>query len=84
MIIFFILVQVFLVFVTAVGCHNLNPKYLDPDWVDPHDWSSNRDPLHELCPESDACKPCEKTVRSEYLRLVKTIFDPSQFRVGEI
>lgn len=76
-------VQVFLVFSTigfvVVSCRD--HKYLDPQWIDPHDWSKNRDPLDELCPKTEACKPCEKTARSEYLRLVNTIFDPSEFRV---
>lgn len=73
----------FLVILTSgfivVSCRD--HKYLDPQWIDPHDWSSNKDPLHDLCPQNEACKPCEKTARSEYLRLVKTVFDPNQFRV---
>lgn len=79
------LVIVFLVFLMAglavVIAHN--HKYLDPQWIDPHDWSRDRDPLDDLCPPRDTCKPCEKTAQSEYRRLVKTIFDPSQFRLDE-
>lgn len=79
-------VRFFLVFSTIgfVVVAGRNPKYLDPDWKDPHGWSAETDPLAKICPQTDACKPCDQTVRPEYLRLVNTIFDPSAFRVCKI
>lgn len=63
----------------AVSCYD--KRYLDPEWEDPHDWSKDSDPLDNLCPQNDNCEPCEKNAKFEYKRLVKTIFDPTQFRV---
>ena len=62
---------------TAVRCRN--SEYLNPEWVDPHDWTVDKDPLDKLCPQ--AAKPCESSVKSEYLRLVNTLFKPNEFRV---
>lgn len=59
-------------------------QYMNPEWVDPHDWSIDRDPLHKLCPQTEACKPCENTAKGEYLRLVNSLFDPKEFRVSKI
>lgn len=64
----------------AVRCRN--NEYLNPEWVDPHDWTIDRDPLDKLCPQTQACKPCENTAKSEYLRLVNSLFNPSEFRVS--
>lgn len=57
--------------------------YMNPEWVDPHSWSTDKDPLAQLCPQSEPCKPCEKDARPEYLRLVNTLFNPNEFRVRE-
>lgn len=57
-------------------------EYLNPEWIDPHAWSNDQDPLSKLCPKSEPCKTCEKDAKTEYLRLVNTLFDPSQFRVS--
>lgn len=79
----FILFTVFLVFLliggTIVRCRN--NEYLNPDWVDPHDWKGDRDPLQQLCPQTQKCEPCEHTAKSEYLRLVNSFFDENKFRV---
>lgn len=64
---------------TAVTCRN--KEYLNPDWVDPHDWSVDKDPLDNLCPQTQACKPCENSAKPEYLRLVNSLFNPKEFRV---
>lgn len=66
---------------TVVRSHK--NEYLNPEWVDPHDWTKDKDPLQKLCPQSDLCKPCEKTFKSEYLRLVNSLFNPSEFRVRD-
>lgn len=61
-----------------VKSHN---QYMNPEWEDPHDWSADRDPLHKMCPQNSPCKPCENTVKTEYMRLVNSLFDPNEFRV---
>lgn len=76
----FVLFAAFLVFLsigcTAVRCRN--NEYLNPDWVDPHDWKSDQDPLQQLCPQT---QPHEHSAKSEYLRLVNSFFNPDEFRV---
>lgn len=54
---------------------------MNPEWVDPHDWTVQKDPLQKLCPKSEPCKPCEITAKSEYLRLVNSLFNSNEFRV---
>lgn len=72
------LVVLFVCFV-VVRCRN--HEYLNPEWVDPHDWSADKDSLRRLCSEAQPCKPCEKTAKNEYSRLVQSIFNPQLFRV---
>lgn len=60
----------------------LADQYMNPDWVDPHAWSKERDPLIQLCPESQPCKPCESNAQAPYLRLVNTIFDINKLHVS--
>lgn len=55
---------------------------MDPNWVDPHAWSNDEDPLSQLCPKSEQCKPCDNKAKPEYLRLVNFLFDPDAFRVS--
>lgn len=55
---------------------------MDPDWVDPHAWSNDENPLSKLCPKSEPCKQCENKANPEYLRLVNTLFDPDAYRVS--
>lgn len=55
---------------------------MDPNWVDPHAWSNDEDPLSQLCPKSEQCKPCDNKAKPEYLRLVNFFFDPDAFRVS--
>ncbi|XP_055304634.1 uncharacterized protein LOC129569618 [Sitodiplosis mosellana] len=66
---------------TAVRCRNT--EYLNPEWVDPHDWTVEKDPLNKLCPQTQTGKPCENSAKSEYLRLVNSLFNPSEFRFDE-
>lgn len=57
-------------------------EYMDPEWIDPHAWSRDDNPLAQLCPQSQPCKPCEQTAQAPYLRLVNSLFNPSEFRVS--
>ncbi|XP_031636671.1 uncharacterized protein LOC116349398 [Contarinia nasturtii] len=81
----FIKVQAVLVLfcISATVVRSRNNEYLNPEWVDPHDWTKDKDPLQKLCPHSELCKPCENTVKSEYLRLVNSLFNPNEFRFDE-
>lgn len=69
-------ISVILVLVTIIfgvaRCRNR--EYMNPEWIDPHDWSLGKESL-QICPK------CERTARPEYLRLINSIFNPSQFRV---
>lgn len=56
--------------------------YMNPEWIDPHAWSDDGDPLTKLCPKSEPCKPCGKDIKPEYLRLVNSLFNPDEFRVS--
>lgn len=57
---------------------------MNPEWIDPHDWTVDKDPLKQLCPQTETCKPCTNTAKSEYLRLVNSLFNPNEFRVCKL
>lgn len=85
----FVVFTVFLVFLVflSIGCtiaRCRNSEYLNPDWIDPHDWTGDRDPLQQLCPKTQNCEPCEHSAKSEYLRLVNSFFNLNEFRVRNI
>lgn len=56
--------------------------YMNPEWVDPHAWSNEKNPLSQLCPNAVPCQPCEQSATNEYIRLVKVLFDRKEFRVS--
>lgn len=72
---------VFLTIGFVVVVRGRSDGFLDPEWIDPHDWSGNKESFREACAKIESCKPCEETARPEYLRLVNSIFNPNQFRV---
>lgn len=57
-------------------------EYMNPEWIDPHAWSNDKNPLSHLCPNAVPCQPCEQPAINEYFRLVNTLFDPKKFRVS--
>lgn len=73
-----VVLVLFTIVFTVVRCRNR--EYLNPEWIDPHD----REPVHKLRPQADLCEPCDNAAKSEYLRLVNTIFNPNEFRVSVI
>lgn len=61
-----------------------NKEFLDPEWVDPHDWTTAKDSIQNCGSQSTESKPCEHSVKSEYFRLVNSLFNPSEFQVRVI
>lgn len=67
---------------TAVRCRN--KEFLNPEWIDPHDWTTAKDSIPNCEPQSTESKPCEPSVKSEYFRLVNSLFNPNEFQVRVI
>lgn len=58
-------------------------QYLNPEWIEPHAWAAEKDPLQRLCPQVTTCdKECDKrNLEIAFKKLVHNFFAPDKFKV---
>lgn len=62
-------------------------QYLNPEWVEPHAWAGEKDPLQKLCPQQIDCKQSDKQYENNlnalvaFKKLVYNLFDRNKFKV---
>lgn len=60
-------------------------QYLNPEWIEPHAWANEKDPLQKLCPQAPIVnmnKDCDKrNIEIAFKKLIRNFFDRSKFMV---
>lgn len=67
----------------TAGVSSKYEQYLNPDWVEPHAWAAEKDPLQQLCPAVAECSTDydKRNVEVALKKLVYSLFDRSKFVV---
>lgn len=60
-------------------------QYLNPEWIEPHAWGNEKDPLQQLCPQASVAtcdKQCDKrNLEIAFKKFVHIIFGRDKFKV---
>lgn len=61
-------------------------QYLQPDWIEPHAWASEKDPIQQLCPKATVINTCDKdcdkrNLEIAFKKLVNNFFSRDKFMV---
>lgn len=70
----------------AYGVASSVEQYLPAEWVEPHAWAAEKDPLQQLCPQTPAVAACDiecdkRDLEIAFRKLVHNFFDRSKFMV---
>lgn len=61
-------------------------QYLNPEWIEPHAWAAEKDPLQQLCPQMPVATTCDRecdkrNIEIAFKKLVHNFFARDKFTV---